>query len=59
MLIRACFKCKFHKVKQCEEAPMSYCQKECCWARFSKCITTKAVERFLNEECVISESVLT
>ena len=59
MLIKACLKCEFHEIKQGEEAQMSYCRKECCWSRYSDCIALKAVERFLNEECIISDSVLT
>ena len=54
MLIKACLECKFHEIREGEEAQMSYCRKENCWARFSKCILHKAVERFLNEERVIS-----
>lgn len=54
MLIKACFECKFHKIKQ-EEAQKSYCQKERCWSECSDCITLKALERFLNEECVAAE----
>ncbi len=59
MLIKACFKCEFHEIKQGEEAQRSYCQKEYCWSEYSDCIAVKALERFLNEECVISNSVLT
>jgi hypothetical protein len=28
----------------------SYCQRENCWSRFSKCIDMKALERFLKQE---------
>jgi hypothetical protein len=53
MLIKACFECKFHEIKQ-EEAQKSYCLKECCWSQYSRCITQKAVEKFLNEEYIVS-----
>ncbi len=59
MLIKACFKCEFHEIKQGEEAQRSYCQKEYCWSEYSDCLAVKALERFLNEECVISNSGLT
>jgi len=59
MLIKVCFKCEFHEIKQEEEAQRSYCQKEYCWSEYSDCLAVKALERFLNEECVISNSVLT
>ncbi len=59
MLIKACFKCEFHEIKQGEEAQRSYCQKEYCWSEYSDCLAVKALERFLNEERVISNSVLT
>lgn len=51
MLIKACFDCKFHEWRQEEDTQMSYCKKECCWSQYSDCITLKALERFLNEEC--------
>ena len=54
MLIKACFECKFHKIKQDEGMQTSYCRKESCWARYSKCIELKAVERFLNEERILT-----
>jgi hypothetical protein len=59
MLIKACINCKFHEIKQNEEAQMSYCRKEYCWSQYSKCVAMKAIERFLNEEYVPSESFLT
>ena len=57
MLIKTCSQCQFHEVKK-EEAQMSYCRKENCWAELTDCITKKAVERFLNGEYVTSDSVL-
>lgn len=35
---------------------MSYCQKETCWSQYSKRIAVKALEQFLNEECVASDA---
>jgi hypothetical protein len=51
MLIRACFSCKYHKVRT-EEYQRSYCQKEYCWAEFSDCMSIKALEYFLSEHGV-------
>ena len=50
MLIKTCSHCQFHEVKKEEEAQISYCRKENCWAELTDCITKKAVERFLKEE---------
>jgi hypothetical protein len=51
MIIKSCFQCEFHKVKQEEREQMSYCQKENCWSRFSKCVAKKALSMFLEREC--------
>ena len=51
MIIKSCFQCEFHKVKQEEREQMSYCQKENCWSRFSKCVAKKALYMFLEREC--------
>jgi hypothetical protein len=48
---------RFHEIKQEEEAERSYCRKEGCWSEQSDCIELKALERFLNEECVTSDSL--
>ena len=50
MLIKTCFECNFHKIKQDEEGERSFCRKEGCWSEHSDCIARKALERFLNEE---------
>jgi hypothetical protein len=55
MIIKACLECNCHKVKQAEEGQSSYCGKERCWAVFTNCITQKAVERFLSEECGMTD----
>jgi hypothetical protein len=49
MLLKSCFQCKFHEIKQAEEK-MSYCQRENCYSRYSKCIADKALNRFLEQE---------
>ena len=56
MLIKACLKCEFHEIKQEKEAQLSYCRKEGCWSQFSKCLSLKAIDRFLDEEYVSSRS---
>jgi hypothetical protein len=50
MLIKACLQCKFHETKRDKEGQMSYCQKENCWAQYSKCVVYKALDRFLKDE---------
>ena len=58
MLIKACLQCEFHKIKEDEEGQTSYCKKEHCWAQLTKCIASKALERFLHEETLISNNIL-
>jgi hypothetical protein len=50
MTIKSCFGCKFHEVKQDSNAQMSYCRRENCWSRYSKCVAIKALDRFLAQE---------
>jgi len=50
MTIKCCFQCEFHSVKQEGKEHMSYCQKENCWSRFSKCVAKKALYKFLEQE---------
>ena len=50
MLIKTCFQCEFHEVKQTEEKQMSYCSKENCWSEFSKCLSKHALKIFLERE---------
>lgn len=62
MLIKTCFNCKYHQVKEGENKENSYCMREKCWSRYSKCIANKALNRFLKEErsnCYSSFSALT
>jgi hypothetical protein len=50
MLIKSCLDCKFHEVKEEGRERISGCLKEKCYARYSKCIQSKALEKFLKEE---------
>jgi hypothetical protein len=50
MLIKSCFDCKFHEIKELEMEQMSYCRRENCWSRYSKCVANKALDRFLKQE---------
>jgi hypothetical protein len=50
MLIKPCFICKFHEIKEEESEPMSYCSRENCYSRYSKCIANKALDRYLEQE---------
>jgi len=51
MLIRSCLICKHHEFKLVDNERMSYCQKENCYSRYSKCVANKALNRFLEQEC--------
>jgi hypothetical protein len=50
MIIKSCFTCKFHEIKQDGKEETSHCRKENCWSRYSKCVLAKALEKFLTEE---------
>ena len=50
MLIRSCLICKHHEFKLVDNERMSYCQKENCYSRYSKCVANKALNRFLEQE---------
>ena len=50
MLIRSCLICKFHEFRLIENERMSFCQKENCYSRYSKCVANKALNRFLEQE---------
>ncbi len=50
MLIKSCFPCKFHEIKQDGKEETSHCGKENCWSRYSKCVLARALEKFLKEE---------
>ncbi len=55
MVIKSCFECKFHEIKQGEKEQMSYCRRENCYSQYSKCVDKKALDRFLNEESSVCE----
>lgn len=50
MMLRSCFMCPHHQIKREETSSHSFCQKENCWSRYSRCIARKALERFLEED---------
>ena len=50
MLIKSCLDCKCHEMRKGEEEKMSYCQRENCYSRYSKCVAEKALVRFLEQE---------
>jgi hypothetical protein len=50
MLLRSCFVCHHHQVKGEEGAKHSFCAKENCWSRYSRCIARRAIERFLEQD---------
>jgi len=55
MIIKSCLECKFHKIRSEDEGQSSYCSKERCWAIYTHCITQMALERFLVEECRVTD----
>ena len=50
MLLKSCFNCKYHEIKQEGQEQISRCLKENCYAQYSKCIANKALDRFLEQE---------
>jgi hypothetical protein len=50
MLLRSCLICKHHEFKLIENERMSFCQRENCWAQYSKCVAGKALNRYLEQE---------
>ena len=50
MLIKSCLTCKFHEITQEGDEKMSRCIRENCYSEFSKCIATKALNRFLEQD---------
>lgn len=50
MIIKSCLPCNYHKIKLDGKEEASHCQRENCWSRYSKCILSKALERYLKEE---------
>jgi hypothetical protein len=50
MIIKSCLECNYHVIREDGRELTSYCGRENCWSRFSKCIDMKALERFLKQE---------
>ncbi|MGQ9656039.1 MAG: hypothetical protein ACUVXD_18440 [Thermodesulfobacteriota bacterium] len=56
MLLRSCLICDHHEVRLEDEVRKSFCQKENCWSRYSKCVVQRALERFLEQDRVDAPS---
>jgi hypothetical protein len=56
MIIQSCIDCQYHAIRLEGEEPTSHCQRENCWSRYSKCVLHKALERFLKENSLRSDS---
>jgi hypothetical protein len=50
MLIKSCFSCKFHEAKKDGKELNSYCQRENCWSRYSRCVSLKALDTYLEQQ---------
>lgn len=50
MLLKSCFICPHHEIRKEEGTSHSFCQKENCWSRYSRCLARKAVEKFIQED---------
>ena len=50
MLIKSCFDCKYHEIRQEALEKISRCARENCYAQYSKCIAGKALHTFLERE---------
>jgi hypothetical protein len=50
MLLQSCLHCEFHELKEDNGKNVSYCRKENCWSRYSKCVAMRALDRFLSIE---------
>ena len=50
MLIKSCSNCKFHEIKQEGKEKISYCARENCYSRYSKCLANRALNRFLEQD---------
>ena len=55
MFLRCCVSCKYHNIKIEDGQKLSHCSKENCWSQYSKCILSKAMERFLVNENIHSQ----
>lgn len=52
MLLKCCISCEHHMVRTEDRAKNSYCSKENCWSRYSKCINEKALDYFIKDQCI-------
>jgi hypothetical protein len=52
MLIKSCLNCKYQEIRKEGDVEMSRCRRENCWSRYSKCISSKALDSFLEKECM-------
>ena len=50
MLIKSCFPCKFHETKKDGKELNSYWQRENCWSRYSRCVSLKALDTYLEKQ---------
>jgi len=59
MLLQCCISCKFHIINIEDDRETSFCSKENCWARYSRCVAQKALEHFIRNELVRAERTFT
>jgi len=55
MFLKSCLNCKYHEVVQEGEQEESRCLKENCYARYSKCVAGKALDKYLVDESSTAE----
>ncbi len=51
MVLKPCLTCQHHEIRH-ESTPLSYCTKETCFSKHSRCITRKALRQFLRDNQV-------
>jgi hypothetical protein len=52
MILRSCLSCTDHEIREELGTRVTFCLKENCWSQYSKCVATRAIERFLEQERV-------
>lgn len=50
MILRYCFYCRFHSIKEMDGQRWSHCSKENLWSKYTKCVMQTALESFLQRE---------
>jgi hypothetical protein len=50
MLLYCCLACNDHIIETHDDTKFSYCLKENCWSRYSRCVADKALTRYLSEQ---------